>query len=77
MEKVNQILVAIDRSAMAEEALKRAISIAKEKGFTRFPVYENDLDNIKGILIIYELLKQPLQNSANPVYQFPFNVYRF
>jgi len=31
MKKVNQILVAIDRSAMAEEALKRAISIAKEK----------------------------------------------
>lgn len=31
MKKINQILVAIDRSAMAEEALKRAISIAKEK----------------------------------------------
>lgn len=31
MKKVNRILVAIDRSAMAEEALKRAISIAKEK----------------------------------------------
>jgi len=34
------------------------LKIAKEKGFTRFPVYENDLDNIKGILIIYDLLKQ-------------------
>ena len=31
MNNVNRILVAIDRSAMAEEALKRAISIAKEK----------------------------------------------
>ena len=31
MNKVDRILVAIDRSAMAEEALKRAISIAKEK----------------------------------------------
>ncbi|WP_415406122.1 universal stress protein [Sulfurovum sp. CS9] len=31
MKKINQILVAIDRSAMAAEALKRAISIAKEK----------------------------------------------
>lgn len=31
MNKVNQILVAIDRSAMAEEAMKRAIYIAKEK----------------------------------------------
>ena len=31
MKKIDRILVAIDRSAMAEEALKRAISIAKEK----------------------------------------------
>lgn len=31
MNKVNRILVAIDRSAMAEEALKRGIYIAKEK----------------------------------------------
>ena len=31
MKEVNRILVAIDRSAMAEEALKRAVSIAKEK----------------------------------------------
>ncbi len=31
MKKVNRILVAIDRSAMAEEALKRSITIAKEK----------------------------------------------
>ncbi len=38
--------------------IEDVISIAKEKGFTRFPVYENDLDNIKGILIIYDLLKQ-------------------
>jgi len=31
MENIKKILVAIDRSAMAEEALKRAISIAKGK----------------------------------------------
>ena len=31
MKQINQILVAIDRSAMAAEALKRAISIAKKK----------------------------------------------
>lgn len=31
MKKINQILVAIDRSAMSEGALKRAISITKEK----------------------------------------------
>ena len=31
MKQIQQVLVAIDRSAMAGEALKRAISIAKEK----------------------------------------------
>lgn len=41
-----------------DTSIDDVISIAKEKGFTRFPVYENDLDNIKGILIIYDLLKQ-------------------
>ncbi len=41
-----------------DASIDEIISIAKEKGFTRFPVYENDLDNIKGILIIYDLLKQ-------------------
>ncbi len=41
-----------------DTSIDEVISIAKEKGFTRFPVYENDLDNIKGILIIYDLLKR-------------------
>ena len=39
MKKVNRILVAIDRSAMAEEALKRAIAIAKEKGAQLFVMH--------------------------------------
>lgn len=39
IKKVNRILVAIDRSAMAEEALKRAIVIAKEKGAQLFVVH--------------------------------------
>ena len=41
-----------------DTSIDEVISIAKERGFTRFPVYENDLDNIKGILIIYDLLKR-------------------
>ena len=39
MKKVNRILVAIDRSAMAEEALKRAIVIAKEKDAQLFVMH--------------------------------------
>ena len=31
MRNINNILVAIDKSSMSQEALKRAISIAKEK----------------------------------------------
>ena len=41
-----------------DTSIDEIISIAKEKGFTRFPIYKNDLDDIKGILIIYDLLKQ-------------------
>ena len=41
-----------------DTSIEEVISIAKEKGFTRFPVYKNNLDDIKGILIIYDLLKQ-------------------
>ena len=46
-----------------DTSIEEVISIAKEKGFTRFPVYENDLDNIKGILIIYDLLKRKDHDS--------------
>ncbi len=37
--------------------IENVIKIAKEKGYTRFPVYRENLDNIVGILIIYDLLK--------------------
>jgi putative hemolysin len=38
--------------------IDKVISVAKEKGFTRFPVYDEDLDHIIGILIIYDLMKK-------------------
>ena len=37
-------------------AISEVISLAREVGYTRFPVYNEDLDNISGILIIYDLL---------------------
>ena len=47
-------IVAFEKNTPVEEV----ISIAKEKGFTRFPVYDEDLDHIIGILIIYDLIKK-------------------
>jgi CBS domain containing-hemolysin-like protein len=34
------------------------IKLAREEGYTRFPVYEENLDNIVGILIIYDIFKK-------------------
>jgi nucleotide-binding universal stress UspA family protein len=39
MKKVQQVMVATDRSAMAKEAVKRAISIAKEKDAQLFIIH--------------------------------------
>jgi len=47
-------IVAFEKNTPIEEV----ISVAKEKGFTRFPVYDEDLDHITGILIIYDLIKK-------------------
>ncbi|MBP7309864.1 MAG: HlyC/CorC family transporter [Candidatus Cloacimonetes bacterium] len=34
------------------------IEIAKEEGFTRYPVYHGNIDDVIGILIIYDILKK-------------------
>lgn len=47
-------IVAIPASATTAEALE----IAREEGFTRYPVYRNNIDDIIGILIIYDILKR-------------------
>jgi putative hemolysin len=44
--------------------ISEVIEIAKENGYTRFPVYEDDLDHIIGILIIYDLISLPVDNGA-------------
>ncbi|MBN1327106.1 MAG: HlyC/CorC family transporter, partial [Candidatus Cloacimonetes bacterium] len=53
-------MVALPRDLSVEEV----IEIARTEGYTRFPVYHNDLDNIIGILIIYDLLKRPNQEKT-------------
>ncbi|MCK4311528.1 MAG: HlyC/CorC family transporter [Candidatus Cloacimonetes bacterium] len=47
-------IVALDKDTPIDEV----IAIAGEKGFTRFPVYDDNLDNIIGVLIIYDLMKK-------------------
>ena len=47
-------VIAIQESATIAEA----IEIAREEGFTRYPVYRQNLDDIVGILIIYDVLKR-------------------
>lgn len=34
------------------------VDIARKEGYTRFPVYRDDLDNIIGIMIIYDVMKK-------------------
>lgn len=51
-------IVAFDKDTSIDDV----ISLSREAGYTRFPVYDDDLDNIKGILIIYDLLRR--QNDS-------------
>ncbi len=52
-------LVAVERNMTVNNIL----DIAKETGFSRIPVYEQTIDNIKGILYVKDLL--PLMNNCN------------
>ena len=52
-------IVAFDKDTSIDDV----ISLSREAGYTRFPVYDDDLDNIIGILIIYDLLR--CQNSSD------------
>jgi len=45
-------IIAIDERSDYEELLK----VAKDSGYSRIPVYENDIDNIVGILYVKDLL---------------------
>lgn len=37
--------------------LNEIVEIAREEGYTRYPVYNNTIDNVTGILIIYDLIR--------------------
>ena len=56
---------ALEISTTVREALNMAI----EEGYSRFPVYEESLDNIKGILYTKDLIKLTLANPDETSFQ--------
>lgn len=47
-------IVALDENTPFSEI----VEIARKEGYTRFPVYRDELDNIIGIMIIYDVMKK-------------------
>jgi CBS domain containing-hemolysin-like protein len=45
-------------------SLSEILDVVREEGFTRYPVYCETIDNITGILIIYDILKKDLSPDA-------------
>lgn len=54
-------LSAIDIKSTVREALDYAI----KEGYSRYPVYEEDLDNIKGLLYTKDLMRSLMMNKAD------------
>lgn len=49
-----------------DTTIPEVIKIAQQEGYTRYPVYDQDIDNIIGILIIYDLIRVPRNNLKHP-----------
>ncbi len=63
-------IVAIPETATIPEILE----IARREGYTRYPVYRQNLDDIIGILIIYDILKKDCtpDNTAGQITHEPY-----
>lgn len=48
-------IIAID----IESAIDEALDVFIESGFSKIPVYEDNIDNVKGIILTYDLFKSP------------------
>ena len=57
----------------ADTPIKDVISLMKEVGFTRFPVYSVDIDHIDGMLIIHDLLE--VEDLSLPAEKFMRDAY--
>lgn len=56
-----------------EDGLEDVIKLIKEKSTSRFPLYENDLDNIVGIIHAKDLLPFVKKNNQNPDINWKLN----
>lgn len=52
------------RTLETKHTVKTAIETAKHTGYTRFPVYEEHIYNIKGIVNIFDLINAPLKDEV-------------
>ncbi|MCH8568525.1 MAG: hemolysin family protein [Balneolales bacterium] len=62
-------MVAISTDATLEDVL----SVIREKSISRFPLYENDLDNIKGVLHAKDILPFLLHNESTGLVNWQAN----
>jgi len=55
--------------------LEQALHVLIDSGHSKIPVYKNDLDNIVGIVYLYDLFKSPdtLENIIKPVQFIPYS----
>ncbi len=59
LEARNVMVPRMDIIAIPETAtIAEVIELAKLEGFTRYPVYRTNMDDIVGVLIIYDILKK-------------------
>lgn len=75
LEARNIMVPRTDIVAVSETALiSEVVEIAKEEGFTRYPVYRNTIDDIIGVLIIYDILKKEVTEDmrAGDIVHEPF-----
>lgn len=57
-------IIAIDKTT----PIDKVVDLARQEGFTRYPVYDSDLDHIVGILIVYDLIQlEPGKQTAADV----------
>ncbi|OQY39093.1 MAG: hypothetical protein B6226_02540 [Candidatus Cloacimonetes bacterium 4572_65] len=48
----------------SDTPMSEVIQVAKDKGFTRYPVYEETIDKIVGILIIFDVIKVGINENS-------------